>query len=107
MKKGAILLISGPSGCGKSSLLKKVYKEIEPDKLLKDYKTALQEITQAHFGCTPDYRLLSSSCPDHKKEFEISIELQHRVIASAIGRSKKEAQQRAAHIALRKLQEEK
>jgi len=55
------------------NLINKVYPEINPEKLLKDYKTTLQEITQAHFGCTPEYRLLSSKGPDHKKEFEIGV----------------------------------
>ena len=72
----------------------------------KDYKTALQELTQATHGVTPLYEMLGSSGPDHKKEFEIAVELQNKIISSAIGRSKKEAQQKAAQIALKRLRGE-
>ncbi len=69
----------------------------------KDYKTALQELTQASHGVTPSYVMLGSSGPDHKKEFEIAILLDNETIAKASGKSKKEAQQKAAQIALKEL----
>ena len=87
-------------------LIFEVYKEIDPQKLLKDYKTTLQEITQAHFACTPDYRLLSSSGPDHKKEFEIGVFINERLYSKAKGHSKKVAQQNAAKDAILILKEE-
>jgi len=87
-------------------LIFKVYKEIDPDKLLKDYKTTLQEITQAHFGCTPDYVLLSSAGPDHKKEFEIGVVINEKLYSKAKGHSKKVAQQNAAKDAIAKLKKE-
>jgi ribonuclease-3 len=71
--------------------------------LSKDYKTALQELTQATHGVTPSYEMLGSSGPDHKKEFEIAIVLDNETIAVAKGKSKKDAQQKAAQIALEKL----
>jgi len=46
---------------------------------------------------------LSSFGPDHKKEFEIAVILDNTTIATAKGKSKKEAQQRAAQIALEAL----
>ncbi|WP_456431721.1 ribonuclease III [Nitratifractor sp.] len=88
-------------------LLEKTYPRIDLDTLCKDYKTALQELTQASHGVTPDYRLVSSSGPDHRKEFEVAVELDGRVIATAKGRSKKAAQQKAAEIALKKLKKER
>ena len=87
------------------NLLQKEYPKIDPNDLLKDYKTALQEITQAHFGVVPEYKLLSAVGPDHKKEFEIAVRLNNETIASARGKSKKEAQQRAAKIALEALKQ--
>jgi len=87
-------------------LIFEVYKDIDPDKLLKDYKTTLQEITQAHFGCTPDYRLLSSSGPDHKKEFEIGVFINDKLYSKAKGHSKKVAQQNAAKDAIKVLKKE-
>ncbi len=103
---GAIYLESGLKVASKIviNLIEKSYKSIDLNSLSKDFKTALQELTQAEFGETPSYELIKSFGPDHKKEFEIAVLLKNRVIASAIGRSKKDAQQRAAYIALQRLQ---
>jgi len=81
-------------------LLNDVHNKIDLDTLSKDYKTALQELTQSTHGVTPDYQLVKATGPDHKKEFEIAIHLDGKVIASAKGKSKKEAQQKAAKKAL-------
>ncbi len=84
-------------------LLEECHPKIDLQSLSKDYKTALQELTQASHGVTPIYEMLGSSGPDHKKEFEISIILLGETIAKAKGKSKKEAQQKAAQIALKEL----
>jgi len=85
------------------SLLEASHPKIDLDSLSRDYKTALQELTQASHGVTPQYELLGSSGPDHKKEFEIAVTLNNEIIAKAKGKSKKEAQQKAAQIALEAL----
>jgi len=105
---GAIYLESGlePTAEIAIRLIENAYETIDLNSLSKDFKTTLQELTQADFGETPNYKLVRAFGPDHKKEFEIAVELQNRIIASAIGRSKKEAQQRAAEIALRTLRGE-
>lgn len=81
-------------------LLEKAHPKIDLDTIFKDYKTTLQEFTQAHQGITPEYILESSTGPDHKKEFEVSVNIRGHRIAIAKGKSKKEAQQNAAKIAL-------
>jgi len=88
------------------NLILKVYKEIDPNKLLKDYKTTLQEITQAHYGCIPEYRLISATGPDHKKEFEIGVYINDKMYSKAKGHSKKVAQQNAAKEAIQVLNKE-
>jgi len=105
---GAIYLESGLKVTADiaTRLIEEAYETIDLNSLSKDFKTALQELTQADFGETPNYKLIRAFGPDHKKEFEIAVELQNRVIASALGRSKKEAQQKAAQIALKKLRGE-
>ena len=105
---GAIYLESGLETAANISitLIENNYETIDLNSLSKDFKTTLQELTQADFGETPTYKMVRSFGPDHKKEFEIAVELQHKIIASAIGRSKKEAQQKAAEIALRTLRGE-
>ncbi len=81
-------------------LLEECYPTIDLQTLSRDYKTALQELTQAKYGVTPDYELVRAFGPDHKKEFEISLTLNGKEIATAQGKSKKEAQQKAAQSAL-------
>ena len=53
-------------------ILEKSYDKINLDVLFSDYKTALQEITQAQFASIPEYKIEGSYGPDHKK-FEVSI----------------------------------
>ncbi len=88
------------------SLLEENYEEISLDSLFRDYKTTLQELTQARFSETPEYRLVGSSGPDHKKEFEVAVIIEGREYARALGKSKKIAQQEAAFIAIEILQKE-
>ena len=88
------------------SLLEEAYPKIDIDAIFRDHKTTLQELTQAHFGVTPEYRLVRSFGPDHKKEFEIAVSIKGNDLALASGKSKKEAQQKAAMIALEILKKE-
>ncbi len=106
---GAIYLESGLEDAATVSikLIEDNYEIIDLNSLSKDFKTTLQELTQADFGETPTYKLVRAFGPDHKKEFEIAVELQNKIISSAIGKSKKEAQQKAAEIALKTLRGER
>ena len=87
-------------------LLEKSYETINLAVLFSDYKTALQEITQAQFASIPEYKIEASYGPDHKKEFEVSIWIDGVNYGTANGKSKKLAQQAVAKIALEKLKEE-
>lgn len=87
-------------------LLEEAYPKIDMDAIFRDHKTTLQELTQAYFGMTPEYRLVRSFGPDHKKEFEIAVSVRGEDLAVASGKSKKEAQQKAAMIALEILKKE-
>ncbi len=87
-------------------LIKAEFPVITPEELLKDYKTTLQEITQAHFGVVPEYRLLGTSGPDHKKEFEIGVFIHDKEYATAKGKSKKQAQQEGARLTIEILKKE-
>ncbi len=105
---GALYLEAGFEKAKELSLklLKEVFPIITPEELLKDYKTSLQEITQAHFGVVPEYRLLSAKGPDHKKEFEIGVFIHDKEYAKATGKSKKTAQQEGARVTIEKLKKE-
>jgi len=105
---GALYLEAGFEKAKETALklLKEEYPTIEPEELLKDYKTTLQEITQAHFGVVPEYRLISATGPDHRKEFEIGVYIHDKEYARAKGKSKKAAQQEGARITIEKLKKE-
>jgi ribonuclease-3 len=106
---GAIYLESGIENTKKVviPLLEKVYPKIDMKTLFQDYKTLLQEFTQEHFGVTPEYTLLRSFGPDHKKEFEMAALLKGKRLANALGNTKKDAEQSAAKKALEILKKEK
>jgi len=88
-------------------LIEENHQEISLDSLFRDFKTTLQELTQARFGITPEYRVIASRGPDHKKEFEVAVFIEDKEYARAIGKSKKIAQQEAAKLAVDILKEEK
>ena len=88
------------------SLIEANYKEISLDSLFKDFKTTLQELTQAKYGITPDYKVIASRGPDHQKEFEVAVFIEDKEYARAIGKSKKIAQQESAKIAVELLNKE-
>jgi ribonuclease-3 len=88
-------------------LIEQNHKEISLDSLFRDFKTTLQELTQARFGITPEYKVIASRGPDHKKEFEVAVYIEDKEYARATGKSKKIAQQEAAKLAVDILKEEK
>lgn len=68
-----------------------------------DAKTALQELLQQDHGMAPDYYLESEEGPDHDKCFTVAVSLHGRLLGRGTARSKKEAEQLAAHRALNEL----
>ncbi len=76
-----------------------------PEKmLLSDYKSRLQEILQERYNETPEYILEKEEGPDHDKLFTVSVRFRGVDLATAIARSKKEAEQRAAASALQEFE---
>jgi ribonuclease-3 len=69
----------------------------------RDFKSWLGQWTQQNHMENPGYVVLSTAGPDHTKTFEMSATLGKRRFQPAWGRSKKEAEQRAARAALREL----
>jgi|WetSurMetagenome_2_1015567.scaffolds.fasta_scaffold78007_1 ribonuclease III len=78
-------------------------EEGEFSSVYRDYKTAVQEMSQVLFREMPHYRVISETGPDHNKRFETNLLIGERVIATGRGRSKKEAEQQAAKTALEEL----
>ncbi len=64
-------------------------------------KGSLQELIQAVSDLVPSYKIISASGPDHAREFEAQIEWNGAAWGHGQGRSKKEAEVRAAENALK------
>lgn len=75
--------------------------------VVEDYKTALQEVLQAE-GKTLDkvkYVDAGTEGPDHDKTFTVRLEIEGEPAAEGKGKSKKQAQQAAAEVALKRRQD--
>ena len=66
----------------------------------KDFKTRLQEYVQEVLHVTPVYELVEAEGPDHAKTFTVAVVIDGLRTAQGRGRSKKEAEQEAARLAL-------
>jgi ribonuclease III len=66
----------------------------------RDYKTQFQELAQSRLRATPRYRVVAEHGPDHSKIFDVELELRGDVVGRGAGRSKKDAEQAAAKLAL-------
>ncbi|HEY1552789.1 MAG TPA: ribonuclease III [Kofleriaceae bacterium] len=69
-----------------------------------DFKTRLQETSQARLKATPTYSVVQELGPDHDKRFVVSVAIGDDEWARAVGKSKKEAEQMAAAEAHFKLE---
>ncbi|MCS7238361.1 MAG: ribonuclease III [Thermoguttaceae bacterium] len=99
---GAIYLDGGLAAV-QSFVERHMAEEIERvarDERRGDYKSELQFVAQRDFGVLPTYALLEQMGPDHCKWFRVAAQIGERKFTPAWGRSKKEAEQRAAQNAL-------
>lgn len=78
-------------------------KRIGKGPVLKDWKTILQEIVFQHKDKTISYEMAREEGPDHAKVFVFRVRIAGKVMGEGEGRSKKEAEQRAAYAALKKM----
>ena len=83
-----------------------IYRAVEGHSI-GNYKSALQQVSQREHGAAPVYRLLAESGPDHSKLFHVAAEVKKRQFTPAWGRTKKDAEQRAAGNALAELEDRK
>lgn len=100
----AIYLDGGLKAAG--GLIRRIFKDKIEDSSQhvnhKDHKSVLQEKIQAIMPSHPQYKLLSSTGPDHQKMFQVAVLLQGKTLATGQGRSKKQAEQDAARHSLEK-----
>lgn len=81
---------------------KNVLPYIHDTFIIKDYKSELQELVQSDKRSI-SYEIIKEYGPAHKKVFVSEVKMEDISLGIGKGNTKKEAEQNAAHIALKKL----
>lgn len=105
----AAIYLDGGFDAAREFILRTIQEELNQAVLghsIGNYKSALQQVSQRDFAAAPIYRLMSESGPDHSKMFQIAAEIKARKFTPAWGRTKKDAEQKAAGNAIAELQGE-
>lgn len=101
----AVYLDGGLEAC-REFVRREFQDEIERvvhDRHEKDYKSLLQEAVQSRHHKIPVYRVRRTSGPDHQRTFEVTVSIKGETQGVGRGKSKKEAEQKAAREAFRTL----
>lgn len=77
-----------------------ILDDIECDEHHRNYKSVLQELSQSLYKKAPRYIVVSESGADHDKTFMIEAQLDGKALGRGEGKSKKQAEQAAAFVAL-------
>lgn len=72
-------------------------------KVFKDPKSLLQEYVQSKKQNSPVYKVLNEEGPAHAKQFTIGVFVENEKFGEGIGKSKQEAEESAAEVALEKI----
>lgn len=80
-----------------------VLEQIITNKMYHASKSKLQEHAQGVHKKTPVYKILKEEGPEHDRTFTVAVYIDNKNIAEGRGRSKKEAEERAAAKALAQL----
>jgi len=87
-------------------LLLNDFENLIKDEAMLNYKGELLERMQGEGRGTPRYEVIEEIGPDHIKTFVISVSVDGSRLGTGQGMSKKEAEQKAARMALEKLPKE-
>ena len=87
-----------------NKLMASTIERASKDRFPADYKTRLQEYFQKNGKIMPEYRIVGEEGPDHDKTFTAAVFLSGKELARGVGRSKKEAELRAAQEALKDIE---
>lgn len=71
-------------------------KRVGTQEMIHDFKSLLQEYTQASYKTLPRYHLVKESGPAHDKTFTVELMLNGERLGEGEGKSKKEAEQQVA-----------
>ena len=100
---GAVLLDSGLAKARALVLrcLKPELAQMTAGKIALDSKSRLQQVVQVRWQATPSYRTVAAEGPDHAKVFTVEVLAGDQALGRGQGRSKKEAESKAAQQALK------
>jgi len=70
----------------------------------KDAKSELQELVQSKYQVSPFYKILTTTGPDHAKQFEVGVFVRDEMLGKGEGNSKQTAEEVAAKQAVSRLQ---
>lgn len=101
---GAIFLDGGFTQA-KEFIEKFVLDKSDNITFLFDNKTILQEIAQGRGYDKISYHVLSEDGPDHDKSFNVEVKIGQKTYGQGTGKTKKAAEQEAAHNAVSQLEE--
>ena len=73
--------------------------KINSRKVVNDFKSLLQEYTQETYKTRPKYFTVEENGPAHDRTFRVAISIKEKIMAEGEGKSKKEAEQKAAREA--------
>ena len=102
---GAVYLDAG-IGKARDLIVEALREEVETVSragYISDYKSALQEYAQKKKQQLPHYRVIKESGPKHRRVFWIEVRVRGKKYGIGRGGNKKEAEQRAAAMALKAL----
>ncbi|HSQ88678.1 ribonuclease III [Romboutsia sp.] len=83
------------------SYMENIICDSRKGKIFRDYKTHLQEVLQGKGESNIWYKLMEEKGPDHNKRFVMQVGINEKVLGVGEGKSKKEAEQLAAKVALK------
>jgi ribonuclease-3 len=99
----AAIYIDGGLEPAKAFIIENLSQEIEiasKNVGQKDYKTVLQEKLQIHGDVKIEYIIINEKGPDHDKTFEAEVRCENKKLATGTGKTKKQAEMKAAEKAL-------
>ena len=105
---GAVYL-DGGFDAARDVVLRLIYQQkdnITSDASQRNYKGELLELIQARGNGMPRYDVVWERGPDHEKQFKVVVSVGDHRIGNGVGLSKKEAEQKAAAMALEEFSSE-
>jgi ribonuclease-3 len=102
---GAIFLDGGFEAAREYILREFILTQVSGFQTIENPKGELQELLQARSPDAPQYRVVSTTGPDHDRVFECTVQHEGAELAHGRGKSKKAAESDAALAALKKLRE--